>query len=72
MIVECPSHDKKGNVQSSTVWCNQIGTVFLGDVAFESFNMAYRDESSIYDQKYEKQLITSGFSATVELVCIFF
>ena len=34
-----------------TVWCNQIG-----DVVLDSFNMAYRDEDSILNQKYEKQI----------------
>ena len=35
--------------------CNQIGTVFGGDVVLDSFNMAYRDEESNLDQEYEKQ-----------------
>ena len=29
---------------------------FWGDVVLESFSMAYRDEGSILDQKYEKQI----------------
>ena len=30
------------------------GNSFCGD--FDSFNISYRDEISIYDQKYEKQI----------------
>ena len=29
---------------------------FGGDVVLDSFNMSYRDEDSILDQKYEKQI----------------
>ena len=31
------------------------GNSFLGDVILDSFNMAYGDEGSILDQKYENQ-----------------
>ena len=29
---------------------------FFGDVVLDSFDMSYRDEDSIIDQKYEKQI----------------
>ena len=29
---------------------------FCGDVVLDNFNMSYRDEDSILDQKYEQQL----------------
>ena len=32
------------------------GNSFCGDVAFDSFNMSYREEGSILDLKYEKQI----------------
>ena len=32
------------------------GNSFCGDVVLDSFNTAYRDEDSILDQKYEKQI----------------
>ena len=32
------------------------GNSFCGKVVFDSFNMAYRDEDRILDQKYEKQI----------------
>ena len=32
------------------------GNSFWGDVVFDSLNMAYRDEDSISDQKYEQQI----------------
>ena len=32
------------------------GDSFRGDVVLGSFNMSYRDEDSILDQKYEKQI----------------
>ena len=31
-------------------------TGFCGDVVLDSFNMAYRDEDRILEQKYEKQI----------------
>ena len=33
------------------------GNSFIGDVLFDSFYMSYRDEDSILDQKYEKQIL---------------
>ena len=30
---------------------------FFGDVVLDSFNMSYRDEDSILDLKYEKQIL---------------
>ena len=33
-----------------------MGTVSIGDVELDSFNVSYRDEDSILDQKYEKQI----------------
>ena len=35
---------------------------FCGDVALDSFNMAYRDEASNLDQKYEKQISLNLFN----------
>ena len=32
------------------------GNSFIGNVVLESFNIPYRDEESIFDQKYEKQI----------------
>ena len=32
------------------------GNSFGGDVVLDSFNMLYRDEDSMLEQKYEKQL----------------
>ena len=32
------------------------GNSFYGDVVLNNFNMSYRDEYSISDQKYEKQI----------------
>ena len=32
------------------------GNSFIGDVVLDSFNMSNRDEDSILDQKYEKQI----------------
>ena len=32
------------------------GNSFCGDVVMDSFNTSYRDEDSILDQKYEKQI----------------
>jgi len=32
------------------------GNSFCGDVVLDSFNKAYRDEDSILDQKFEKQI----------------
>ena len=32
------------------------GNSYGGKVVLDSFNMAYRDEDNIYDQKYEKQI----------------
>ena len=32
------------------------GNNFCGDVVSDGFNMSYRDEDSILEQKYEKQI----------------
>ena len=32
------------------------GSSFCGDVVLDGFNMSYRDEDSILEQKYEKQI----------------
>ena len=32
------------------------GNSYCGDVVLDSFNMTYRDEDGILDQKYEKQI----------------
>ena len=32
------------------------GNSFCGDVVLDGFNMSYRDEDSILEQKYEKQI----------------
>ena len=32
------------------------GNSFCGDVVLDNFNMSYRNEDSILDQKYEKQI----------------
>ena len=32
------------------------GNSFCGDVVLDSFNMSFRDEDSILEQKYEKQI----------------
>ena len=32
------------------------GNSVWGDVVLDSFNIAYRDEGSIWEQKYEKQI----------------
>ena len=34
------------------------GNSFCGDVVMNSFNMAYRDEDSILDQIYKKQIFS--------------
>ena len=36
------------------------GNSFCGDVVLDSFNMSYREEDSIVDQKYEKQIHILG------------
>ena len=33
------------------------GNSFIGEVVLDSFNMSYRDEDSISDQKYRKQIV---------------
>ena len=44
----------------NTVWCNQMGTVFRR-CRLRQFNMSYKDEDSILDQKYEKQIFYEDF-----------
>ena len=39
--------------------CNQ--NQFIGDDVLDSFNTAFRDEDSILDQMYAKQLISDFF-----------
>ena len=48
-----PSVNNIGIGQIDTVWCSQMGSLW-GAVVLNSFNMVYRDESNILDQKYEK------------------
>ena len=33
-----------------TVWCNQMGIVFYGDIVLQSFNRAFRDKDSFSDR----------------------
>ena len=51
--IKCSRKKTKKNTPHPTVWCNQMGTVF---VVLGSFNMSYRDEEIILEQKYEKQI----------------
>ena len=39
-----------------------MGTVFWGNVVLDSVNMAYRDEDSILDQIYEKQIFLNLYN----------
>ena len=53
------------------------GNRFWGDVVFDSFNMAYQDENSILDWKYEKQISLAlyyeyfKFEESARRICIF-
>ena len=40
----------------------------MGDLVFDSFNIAYRDEYIILDQIYEKQIYTDPFCADFKLL----
>ena len=52
----CYNYPLSLKVISYTLVTQSDGNRFCGDVVFDSFNMAYRDEDSILDQKYEKQV----------------
>ena len=38
------------------VWCNQMGSVFAGMSSWKALKLTYRDEDSIIDQSYQKQI----------------
>ena len=38
-----------------------LSNSFLGDVVLDSFNMVYRDEDGILDQKYENQICSDFY-----------
>ena len=43
------------------------GNSFIGDVVMYSFYMSYRDEDSILDQKYEKQIFYALYYGDLKL-----
>ena len=49
----------------SVIWSDWNS--LCGDVIFDSFNWVYRDDDSILDQKYEKQLVSNFVSCYKEL-----
>ena len=44
------------------------GNSFGGDVVLDSFNVAFRDEDSILDQKYEKQILWDLYYEDFEML----
>ena len=44
------------------------GNSFIGDVIVDSFNILYRDEDSILNQKYDKQILWALYSVNRKLI----
>ena len=56
MYIDINKIQNKFSIKSFSNHIQSDGNSFWGDLVLKSFMMAYRDEGSILDQKYEKQL----------------